>query len=418
MLTNKGVEILCIGTELLLGNILNSNAKWLAEELALLGLPHYLQTVVGDNHDRLKKVILDASKRSRILITTGGLGPTPDDLTIETIAATFDTELITNEIIVKDINQKFNSNLPLSKNNFKQAKLPKGANIVRNPSGTAPGIIWDPIEEFTIITLPGVPSEMKLMWDKTIKSYLINKFNSKKNIITSKILNFTGISESKLSSIIPNILSNTNPTVAPYASLGEVKLRITAHSNTIEEANRLIKPIESKLKELFGKNIFSTNNQTLAYVVIDLLRKRGETLSVAESCTGGSLSSAITSIPGSSDVFLGGVVAYNNKIKQDILRVPLELIEQYGAVSKPVVQSMAGSIRETFDSDWSIAISGIAGPKGGSATKPVGRVELYIKGKQSYESIQEDFGSYRSREDIQKLSVVRALDRLRLFLLK
>ncbi len=417
MSQNKGVEILCIGSELLLGNILNSNAKWLAEQLSLLGLPHYLQTVVGDNHERLKNVLSDASKRSSILITTGGLGPTPDDITTETIASTFEAELIESSIIIQDIKSKFKDNFKLPKNNFKQAKIPKGAQIVPNPTGTAPGIIWKPKDDFTVITLPGVPSEMKLMWEKTIKYWLSKSFNSRK-IINSKILNFSGISESKLVEMIPDILINKNPTVAPYASLGEVKLRITAQAKTIDETNYLIEPIEDKLKKLFNTNIFSNDNQTLASVVINLLRKRNESISVAESCTGGNLASAITAIPGSSDVFLGGIVAYNNQIKQNILGVPSALIKQYGAVSGPVAKSMALGIRKTFQTDWSISISGIAGPNGGTENKPIGRVEFFIKGEKYQESIQENFGSHRSRSDIQKLSVVRALDRLRLFLLK
>ena len=417
MFQNKGVEILCIGTELLLGNILNSNAKWLAEELSLLGLPHYLQTVVGDNSKRLGRVIIDASERSRILITTGGLGPTPDDLTTETIASAFGAELIENEIIVKDILNKFNRKLILPQNNIKQAKIPKGASIIPNTSGTAPGIIWSPVDNFTVITLPGVPSEMKLMWRKTVRDWLSETFQTRK-IINSRILKFTGISESELADMIPEILTSKNPTVAPYASLGEVKLRITAQSNSIDEANKLIDPIEEKLKKLFGLHMFSNDDQTLASIVIDLLRKRGETLSIAESCTGGSLSSTITSIPGSSDVFLGGIIAYNNKVKQNNLGVPSKLIDKYGAVSEQVVKSMALNIRNNFRSDWSIAISGVAGPNGGTEIKPVGLVEFFIQGEKLHESIQENFGSHRSRIDIQKLSVVRALDRLRLFLLK
>ena len=415
MSKNDGVEILCIGTELLLGNILNSNAQWLAEQLALIGLPHYLQTVVGDNSTRLKKVLLDASKRSRVLITTGGLGPTPDDLTKETIALTFESELIENKIIIEDLKNKFNSSF--TKNNIKQAYIPKGAEIIPNPSGTAPGIIFSPKDNFTIITLPGVPAEMKSMW-KYVANNLSFKTLTPKKIISSRLLRFSGLSESELTQKIPNILSNKNPTVAPYASLGEVKLRITAQSKTIKEANSLIEPIEDELNKLFGLHIFSNDNQSLPSVVIDLLRKRGETLSVAESCTGGSLSSAITAIPGSSDVFTGGVVAYSNKVKQDILGVPAELIDQHGAVSGQVAESMALGLHKIFHTNWSISISGIAGPNGGEEGKPIGRVEFFIKGEELHESIQENFGSHRSRADIQKLSVVRALDRLRLFLLK
>ncbi len=416
-LQNQGIEILCIGTELLLGNILNTNAKWLAEQLALIGLPHYQQSVVGDNPNRLKAFLLDASRRSRILITTGGLGPTPDDLTTEIIAETFNNKLIEDKSIVKDLKSKFQSHAQITKNNWKQALVPLGASILPNPLGTAPGIIWTPKENFTVITFPGVPSEMKQMWEESAKPWLVKNCPSEK-IFTSKILKFTGITESSLAEKIPELLSNKNPTVAPYASIGEVKLRITAQTKTIDEANTQISALETQLKKIIGSHYFyGSNNETLPSVVIDLLRRRKETLSIAESCTGGSLAAAITAIPGASDVFLGGVIAYNNKIKKELLGVSNELLNQYGAVSEPVAKAMASGIRRSFKTDWSIAISGIAGPTGSTGDKKVGLVEIFIEGKTSSESIQENFGIYRQRTQIQKLSVVRALDRLRLFLL-
>ncbi len=415
--SNQGVEILAIGTELLLGNILNSNAKWLAEQLALIGLPHYRQSVIGDNVERLKEIILEISQRSQILITTGGLGPTPDDLTTETIAQLFQTKLVEHKTILEDIKKKLNGLNQLLESNLKQSLLPEGANILPNPLGTAPGMIWSPKDNFTIITFPGVPSEMKKMWEETVKPWLIKKQPSNK-IFKSKTIKIAGIQESVLTEKIADLLKKKNPTVATYASLGEVKIRITAQAKTNQEANRIINPIEYELEKIFGTSIFGKDEETLASILIDLLRKRGETISLAESCTGGQIASAFTSIPGSSDVFLGGVVAYNNSIKQNILKVPLNLLEKHGAVSSAVAMAMARNTRQLFHSDWSIATSGIAGPSGGSKNKPVGLVEIFISGKTSEESIQENFGSYRGRDCIQKLSVVRALDRLRLFMLK
>ncbi len=410
------VELICIGTELLLGNIVNSNAKWLAEQFALLGLDHYRQSVIGDNYDRLKHIILEASQRSQILITTGGLGPTPDDLTTETIASAFDTELIFEEDIWKDIQTKFKTNKNIPNNNKKQALIPSGAKILPNPLGTAPGIIWTPKANFTIITFPGVPSEMKRMWDETAKPWLLKNYPSD-FIFASKTINFVGISESLLVEKIQDLLETNNPTVAPYASLGQVKLRLTAHAKNKKEANILISPIESELHKRFGLHCYGEDDESLVSIVINLLRKRNETISFAESCTGGGLSAAFTSVPGASDVFLGGVVAYKNEIKTRVLQVPIDLIEKHGAVSAPVARSMALGVKKIFKSNWSISVSGIAGPTGSTIQRPVGLVEFYFDGPNFHESFKEEFGSHRERSEIQKLSVLRALDRLRLFLL-
>ncbi|KGG16672.1 Molybdopterin binding motif [Prochlorococcus sp. MIT 0602] len=414
---NKGVEILCIGTELLLGNILNSNAQWLAEQLALIGLPHYRQGVIGDNSKRLQEIVVEASQRSQVLITTGGLGPTIDDLTTEAIVKAFGENLIEDQKILEEIKKKFNDQDSFPKSNFKQALFPKDSTVIPNKIGTAPGMIWSPKKDFTIITLPGVPAEMKRMWKDTLELWLSNQFKEK-GIIRSTVLKFSGISESSLAEKIPTLLIKKNPTIAPYASLGEVKVRITAQAKTNEEAIKLIIPIESELCDRIGLNPFGKNHETLASVVIDLLRKRSETLTIAESCTGGRIASALTSVPGSSDVFLGGVIAYNNSIKQKVLGVPNELINKYGAVSEQVAKEMALGALQKFQADWSIAISGVAGPSGGTPTKPIGLVELCIASPKGIQSTQENFGVHRAREGIQKLSVVRALDKLRLALLK
>ncbi len=414
--TNQGVEILCVGTELLLGTILNSNAKWIAEKLALLGVNHYRQSVIGDNHERLKSIICEASNRSRVVITTGGLGPTPDDLTTEAIASAFNSKLFFRQEIWEDIKNKFKSNLVIPNNNKKQAEFPLGAHIIPNQLGTAPGMIWTPKENFTVITFPGVPSEMKKMWEQTIKAWFHKNYPSG-NIFISKTMKFTGISESSLVQKIPDLLEKKNPTVAPYASLGEVKLRITAKSKSIKEANHLIAPFENEIQKRCGFYFFGNDEQTLPSIIIDLLRKRRETLSVAESCTGGGLAAALTAIPGSSDVFLGGVIAYNNSIKQRVLEVPFELIDKHGAVSEAVARAMAKGVRKIFQSDWAISITGIAGPTGNTLTKKIGLVELCLEGHNFNKSIQENFHSHKVRSDIQKLSVLKALDKLRLSLL-
>ena len=409
-----GAEILCIGSEILLGNIVNTNSQWIAEQLAILGIPHFRQTVIGDNAARLKEAILESSNRSQILITTGGLGPTPDDITTKIIADAFNTPLEQRNNILIDLKNKIkDKDSNLSESQKKQSLVPKGAKIINNYSGTAPGIIWSPKDNFTIITFPGVPSELKEMWSKEALNWLINN-NFSNKIISSKVLHFAGISESLLADKIPHLLKGKNPTVATYASTGEVKIRITAKGDSLEETNRSIKPIEKELTKLTGLKCFGVDNTTLPEVVIKLLLSRKETIAVAESCTGGGIGSKLTKIPGSSKIFYGGVIAYNNSIKQDILEVPEEIINTHGAVSKQVVEAMAKGVQKKFKANWAIAVSGIAGPTGGSKLKPVGLVNFCIKGPKTLIKWEERFGSNKTREDIQKLSVLNALDRLRL----
>ena len=410
----SGAEILCIGSEILLGNIVNTNSQWIAEQLAILGIPHFRQTVIGDNPARLEEAILEASNRSEILITTGGLGPTPDDITTKIIADTFNTPLEQRNDILIDLKTKLrNKDGNLSESQKKQSLVPKGAKVINNYSGTAPGIIWSPKDNFTILTFPGVPSELKEMWVKEAANWLINN-NFSKQIISSKVLHFAGISESLLADKIPHLLKQNNPSVATYASTGEVKVRITAKGDSLEETNRSIKPIEQELTKITGLKCFGVDNTTLEEVVIKLLLSRKETIAVAESCTGGGIGSTLTKIPGSSKIFYGGVIAYNNSIKQDILEVPEEIINTHGAVSKQVVEAMAKGVQKKFKANWVISVSGIAGPTGGSKLKPVGLVNFCIKGPKTLNTWEERFGSNKTREDIQKLSVLNALDRLRL----
>ncbi len=409
-----GAEILCIGSEILLGNIVNTNSQWIAEQLAILGIPHFRQTVIGDNSARLQEAILEASNRSNILITSGGLGPTPDDITTKVIADTFNTPLEQrNDILINLKHKLINKGVNLSESQKKQSLVPKGAKIINNYSGTAPGIIWSPKDNFTILTFPGVPSELKEMWVKEGAKWLI-KNNLSKKTITSKVLHFAGINESLLADKIPHLLKLSNPTVATYASTGSVKVRITAKGDNSEETNRFIQPIEKELTQIAGLKYFGVDNETLEGIVFKLLLKRKETIAVAESCTGGGIGYKLTKIPGSSKIFHGGVIAYNNSIKQRILGVPEEIINAYGAVSKQVVESMAKGIQKKFKVNWAISVSGIAGPNGGSESKPVGLVIFCIKGPNSLITWEERFGSNKTREDIQKLSVLNALDRLRL----
>jgi len=418
-LNSKGVEILSIGTELLLGNIINTNAQWISEQLSQLGLNHFRQSTVGDNFDRIIKVVQEISERSNLLITTGGLGPTPDDLTTEAIAKSFNVSLIERPYLWEEIKQKLpNSKLKDDSSSLrKQCFFPKNAQIINNPRGTAPGMIWEPIKGFTILTFPGVPSEMKTMWEETAYDFIKTKFSDTYSFF-SNTLKFAGIGESSVAEKINDLLNLKNPTVAPYANLGEVKIRITARAKNDLEAKNIIKPVKEKLKKDFSKFIFGEDNDTLPSVLIKELTKRNQTIVFAESCTGGLLSSSLTSISGSSQVFQGSIVSYSNELKNSLLNISEEKLIKYGAVSEEVCEDMAINVKEKLGADWAIAISGIAGPKGGSQDKPVGLVYISITGPNNQiTNIKKLFNTTRNRIEIQTLSVNVCLNSLRLILL-
>ncbi|AUB36739.1 pncC, nicotinamide-nucleotide amidase [Nostoc flagelliforme CCNUN1] len=407
-------EIICVGTELLLGDILNGNAQFLAQQLAQLGIPHYYQTVVGDNPERLKQVIEIAISRAQILIFTGGLGPTPDDLTCETIADFFKVPLVERSDIIEDITQKFaQRGRVMSPSNRKQALIPQGAEILPNPTGTAPGIIWQPRPEITIFTFPGIPSEMHLMWEETAVPFLKSQ-GWGKEIIYSRSLKFWGIGESALAEKVASYLKLPNPTVAPYAGKGEVRLRVSAKATSEAAAEDLIAPIEKQLKEIAGLDFYGVNNDTLASVVGQLLRASKETLSVAESCTGGGLGQMLTEISGSSDYFWGGVISYDNSVKVGLLGVNQEDLDKFGAVSAIVAEQMAVGVKTRLATTWGLSITGIAGPNGGTDTKPVGLVYIGLAGpKDEVTSFEYQFGTVRGRALIRHVSANAALDNLR-----
>ena len=407
-------EIICVGTELLLGDILNSNSQYIAQQLAQLGIPHYYQTVVGDNPERVKQVIEIAISRAQILIFTGGLGPTPDDLTCESIADFFGVPLIERPEIIADITDKFaQRGRVMSPTNRKQALIPQGAEILPNPSGTAPGIIWQPRPNVTIFTFPGVPSEMHQMWSETAVPFLKNQ-GWGKEIIYSRSLKFWGIGESALAEKVAPYFNLPNPTVAPYAGKGEVRLRISAKATTKEAAEALISPVEKQLKDIAGLDYYGSGNDTLAAVVGKLLRIKTETISVAESCTGGGLGQMLTDISGSSDYFCGGVIAYDNSAKVKLLGVNPEDLDKFGAVSATVAEQMAMGVKNRLSTTWGLSITGIAGPTGGTDTKPVGLVYIGLAGPQDeVTSFEYRFGAMRGRALIRHVSANTALDLLR-----
>ena len=412
-------EIICVGTELLLGEILNSNAQFLAQELARLGIPHYYETVVGDNPQRLHQVIATALQRSQILIFTGGLGPTPDDLTTEAIADFFQTPLIEHPEVVADITAKFQQlGRTMAANNRKQALMPQGADILPNPTGTAPGMIWQPQDKITILTFPGVPSEMKRMWQETAVPYLQSQ-GWGKTPLYSQVLRFRGIGESNLAEKVKPFFDLTNPTVAPYAAIGEVRLRLATQAASEAEALAIIEPVAEQIKAIAGLDYYGKDDDTLSAVVGQLLRQQGQTVSVAESCTGGGLGAMFTEVPGSSDYFWGGIIAYDNRVKIQILKVEPAQLNDLGAVSGIVAEQMALGVKHHLGTDWGLSLTGIAGPGGATETKPVGLVYLGIADPQGNVTHQEHrFGAMRGREAVRYLSACTALDQLRRCLLR
>jgi nicotinamide-nucleotide amidase len=407
-------EVLCIGTELLLGNITNGNARWLAEQLAAQGITHLRQEVVGDNRERVIAAVRAAAGRCRVLITTGGLGPTPDDLTTEAIAAAFETPLVEHPAVWADIQAKLSARgRPIVASNRKQALLPEGAQVLPNATGSAPGMIWSPVPGFTVLTFPGVPSELQAMWRATAVPWLAQA-GLAQGVFASRLLRFWGVGESNLAEQMADLLDGTNPTVAPYAGAGEVKLRLTARADSPAAADALLAPLEAEIRRRTGTLCYGVDDDSLASVVLAALRRRGESVAVAESCTGGGLGAALAAVPGASDVFVGGVIAYANSVKQALLGVPAALLEQHGAVSDPVAVAMAEGARRATGATWGIAVTGIAGPGGGSEAKPVGLVHIAIAGPGVSSSEAVRFGSTRGRTWIQTLTCGEALNRLRL----
>ncbi|MBD2260447.1 competence/damage-inducible protein A [Pseudanabaena sp. FACHB-2040] len=414
-----GAEIICVGTELLLGDILNSNAQFLAQQLADLGIPHYYQTVVGDNPIRIKRAIAIACKRSRLLIFTGGLGPTPDDLTTETLADFFDAPLEERPEVWTDIQEKFlRRGRPLAESNRKQALLPQGAEVLPNRTGSAPGLIWQPRSGLTLLTFPGVPSEMQAMWLETAVPYLKDQ-GWGQAAITSRMLRFWGIGEAALAEKVAPYLEQENPTVAPYAGAGEARLRISARAANQAAALALIEPVEAALLALTGLDCYGRDDDTLASVVGELLRSQQQTLAVAESCTGGGLGQMITQVSGSSIYFQGGVIAYENAVKIKLLGVEPTVLEEHGAVSALVAEQMALGVQRQLQTDWGLSITGIAGPGGGSPDKPVGLVYIGLATPPgTVYSYAHQFGHFRGRDWIRQLSACSALDHLRRILLQ
>ena len=369
------VELISVGTELLLGNIVNTNAAYLAEKCADLGLSCFYQSVVGDNDERLGAVLKAALERSDIVILSGGLGPTEDDLTKEVSAKVMGRQLVMHEPSKKRIEEYFTSrNMELTENNWKQAMMPEGAIAVNNENGTAPGVIIEDGEK-KVILLPGPPNEMIPMFEKSIMPYLEG---SDPEVIYSQTVKICGVGESKAETLIKDMIdSQSNPTIATYAKNCEVHLRVTAKAAGEKEAKKLVKPVVKELKNRFGPCIYTTNADiTLEKAVVDLLIANKLTVSTVESCTGGMLAARLINVSGVSDVYKSGYITYSNKAKRRILGIKKGLLEKKGAVSEEVAKEMAKGAAAISRAEVAVSITGIAGPGGGTEEKPVGLVYI------------------------------------------
>ncbi len=367
-------EIFSVGTEILLGEILDTNAKYIASQLANIGIDVFYKTSIGDNEKRLLDAIDIAYKRADIIISTGGLGPTDDDLTKETFAKYFNKKLVRHKESLENLKSYYlNEDMPLS--NLKQADIPEGAIVLLNENGTASGCIIEENNKIAVI-LPGPPKECIPMFDKQVKPVL-EKYTNK--VLVSKNLNLCGIGESNASEIIRDLmLSSKNPTIAPYANNNEMRFRVTASGKNKNEAKEILKPTVDKLYDIFKDYIYGEDDDTLQDVIVGKLIKNNMTISTAESCTGGLLASTIINVPSASSVFLNGVICYSNESKIYELDVLKEDLEKYGAVSEQVAIQMAEGIRKKSNTTIGISTTGIAGPTGGTEEKPVGLVYIAI----------------------------------------
>ena len=409
-------ELISVGTELLLGNIVNTNTQFLAEKCALLGLSMYHQVTVGDNRERLTQVIRTALDRSDIVILTGGLGPTEDDLTKEVCAEVMGFSLAEDPHTRQMIESYFKNNIykEIPDNNWKQAIVPQGAIVLDNHNGTAPWLILEK-DNKTAILLPGPPNELIPLFNEQVYPYLEKL---RPEVIRSQMVKVCGIGESQVEDKLLDLIdSQTNPTIATYAKTGEVHLRITASAATTEEADSMIKPVVKEIKKRLGDAVYSTKeNESLEMAVVRLLKKNGLTVTTAESCTGGMLAARLVNVPGVSDVYREGYITYSNKAKRRLLDVNKSTLKKYGAVSEQTAREMAIGGVFANGADVCVATTGIAGPDGGTEEKPVGLVYIscYLKDKVTVERFQFK----GNREKIREQTVVKALDLLRRSILK
>ena len=396
-------EIISIGDEILIGQIANTNAQWMAQQLTLIGISVSHLITVGDNKEDILKAFTDAQKRSGIILITGGLGPTSDDLTKPTLCEFFNTKLIFNDEVFEMVKKRFASfNIVMPESNRGQAEIPENCTVIKNKNGTAPGM-WFDVNTSIFVSLPGVPYEMKAMMEEFVLPELKNRFQ--KEVIIHKTVYTQGLGESSLAEKIKSweeSLNSTNIKLAYLPSPSQVKLRLSVKGNNKQQLNLLVDEKISELRKLIPELIFAVEEygkepESLEKTIGELLRKKKQTLAVAESCTGGYIGHLITSIAGSSDYFNGGIIAYANDIKTNVLKVDVSTLQTNGAVSKEVAEQMASGVRQRLKADFGIATTGIAGPTGGSNEKPVGTVWIAVATPDALVSEKFSFGDSRER---------------------
>ena len=406
-------ELIAVGTELLLGNIANTDAQMISQGLSQLGINVFYHTVVGDNPERVRQAVDIARNRADIIITTGGLGPTCDDLTKVALASAFGKELYYDEPSAQRIRDRFAAmERPITDNNYQQAMLPVGCTVLDNDWGTAPGVAFE-ADGVRVIMLPGPPRECEMMFRYRAVPYLKNLSDG---VIVSRTVKTFGIGESAAEAKLRDLMNALhNPTLAPYAKPSGTELRITAHAQTEAEANALIDPVEVQVKEILGDVVIGVNVDSVEEVCLALLKEKGLTLGTAESCTGGLIAKYITDLPGSSAVFRGGIVSYTDEVKAGLLGVPREMLDAYGAVSPQVAEAMARGAKAALGCDIAVSATGIAGPDSDDRGNPVGLVYLGL----AYEDkcyVKEFHAGNVARERVRRQSAQTALDLVRRYL--
>ncbi|TGE35186.1 competence/damage-inducible protein A [Desulfosporosinus fructosivorans] len=410
-------EIVSTGTELLLGETLNTSAHFLTGKLSALGIEVDYHTTVGDNPERLEQVLRQAIGRTDLLVTTGGLGPTVDDLTKELVAKVLDLKMELDPSSLEQIKKFFGRRkAPMPMNNEKQAYFPETSKILPNPIGTAPGAIIEKNGK-TVIILPGPPFEMTPMYENYVYSELQKIMDPKVERMNERVLKVFGMGESAIEEVLADLMNLSNMSMSLLAKRAEMHIRLVARSSkkTSEEAGEVLNRAEKEIRLRLGDKVFGRDQETMIGIVGQLLKNQKLTIATAESCTGGLLGAGLTQEPGSSEFYVGGVVSYSNSVKQGLLGVSEESLSKYGAVSEVVAKEMAEGIRSQVGSDLGISTTGIAGPDGGSDQKPVGLV--YV-GLATPEGVQvEKIQFYGERESVRQLTVQAALNKVRMYML-
>jgi len=411
----RTASIVAVGTELLFGQVVNSNAAYISEQLQLLGISVLYHFTVGDNPERMKKTLARAADETDIVITTGGLGPTQDDITKELIAELCGRELVHDEEVHRRLDEIMRSfgRKNYTENNLKQTFLPDGAEVFYNEAGTAPGFVLEH-EGKAFIAMPGPPREMKEMMQRSVIPWLAKQSDA---VIFSRVLRFYGIGESALeTALMPIIEGQTDPTVATYAKEGECSVRISSMRGTEREAEAAVDAVASGARELAGEYLYNDEDKDYPQVIVELLAGKGLKLAAAESCTGGLFAGAITSVPGSSEVLERGFVTYSNASKAEILGVSLETLEKYGAVSQPCAKEMAAGALARSQADIAVAVTGIAGPGGATCDKPVGTVFFAVADRAGAQASLERRFRDRGRRVNRHVCVLEMCDMIRKFI--